>query len=94
MRRPLLATAMLAALMVAAPVRSDGAPPAVSYSTVIASDGVPLAVTEWGNPQGPPVLLLHGFSLSSAVWRGQQDPALAPAGDAAHLAACHFPDEA
>jgi pimeloyl-ACP methyl ester carboxylesterase len=38
---------------------------------------VPLAVTEWGNPQGPPVLLLHGFSLSSAVWRGQQDPALA-----------------
>lgn len=77
MRRPLLATAMLAALMVAAPVRSDGAPPAVSYSTVIASDGVPLAVTEWGNPQGPPVLLLHGFSLSSAVWRAQQDPALA-----------------
>jgi pimeloyl-ACP methyl ester carboxylesterase len=76
MRWPLIVMTTLAALLVAVPVRSEGAPPAVSYSTVIAPDGVPLAVSEWGNPQGPPVLLLHGFSLSSAVWRGQQDAAL------------------
>jgi non-heme chloroperoxidase len=76
MRWSLLAAAMVAALLGAVPARSEGAPRAVSYSTVVAPDGVPLAVAEWGNPEGPPVLLLHGFSLSSAVWRGQQDAAL------------------
>jgi pimeloyl-ACP methyl ester carboxylesterase len=77
----------LALLLLCAPLPLDAAAaanpappttlqPLLSYSTVVAPDGVPLAVTEWGNPQGPPVLLLHGFSLSSAVWRQQQDPAL------------------
>ena len=49
----------------------------LSHSTVVAPDGVPLAVTEWGNPDGKPVLLLHGFSFSADVWRAQQDAALA-----------------
>jgi pimeloyl-ACP methyl ester carboxylesterase len=76
MRWSLPAKAMIAALLVAAPVRPEGAQPLLGYSTVVAPDGVPLAVMEWGNPKGPPVLLLHGFSLSSSVWRGQQDAAL------------------
>lgn len=59
------------------PVPPPTLQPVLSYSTVVAPDGVPLAVIEWGNPEGRPVLLLHGFSLSSAVWRQQQDPALA-----------------
>jgi non-heme chloroperoxidase len=77
MRWLMVATVMVAATCAAAPARSQGTQPMPAYATVVAPDGVPLAVTEWGNPQGPPVLLLHGFSLSSAVWRAQQDPALA-----------------
>lgn len=45
----------------------------VIHTTVLAPDGVPLAVQEWGNPDGPPVLLLHGFSLSAAVWQRQHE---------------------
>lgn len=58
------------------PLSAAAADTTVTYSTVTAPDGVPLAVAEWGNADGAPVLLLHGFSLSTAVWRGQQDPAL------------------
>lgn len=65
----------VAALSASSHLRADVAS-ATTYRTVNAPDGVPLAVMEWGNPAGPAVLLLHGFSLSSAVWRHQQDPAL------------------
>ena len=75
-RAALALCAGLSWFRVDASVAAD-APAAPRYSTVAAADGVPLAVVEWGNPQGAPVLLLHGFSLSSAVWRAQQDPALA-----------------
>jgi pimeloyl-ACP methyl ester carboxylesterase len=43
----------------------------------IAGDGITLAVQDEG--EGPPVLLLHGFPDSSAVWR-KQVPALVEAG--------------
>ncbi|MEZ5457809.1 MAG: alpha/beta hydrolase [Steroidobacteraceae bacterium] len=78
---PLLALAALLASVPPAPAQSVTQPrpdaAGLSHSTVAAPDGVPLAVTEWGNPEGKPVLLLHGFSFSSDVWRAQQDAALA-----------------
>jgi non-heme chloroperoxidase len=33
--------------------------------------GVPISVQEWGNPEGPPILLIHGFAFSSVVWKNQ-----------------------
>lgn len=46
--------------------------------TVASSDGVRLAVQEWGNPQGPAILFIHGFAQSYLSWAKQVgDPALA-----------------
>lgn len=40
--------------------------------------GVPLATVSWGNPQGPEILFVHGFSQSIESFRRQlDDPALA-----------------
>lgn len=33
--------------------------------------GVPLVVQEWGNPDGPAILLLHGFSFNAESFAGQ-----------------------
>jgi pimeloyl-ACP methyl ester carboxylesterase len=50
----------------------------LTWRTVVATDGVPLAVVEGGNPKGPPILLLHGYSQSSLSWLPQfADPGLA-----------------
>jgi pimeloyl-ACP methyl ester carboxylesterase len=35
---------------------------------VVSSDGCRLTVWEAGNPAGPPVVFLHGFSLDHTVW--------------------------
>lgn len=44
---------------------------------VTAPDGVQLAVYETGNPAGPEILFLHGFSQSALCWRAQMsDPTL------------------
>ena len=44
------------------------------------SDGLELATSETGNPAGPAILVLHGFSQSALCWRGEiGDPALAAA---------------
>ncbi|MBN8280269.1 MAG: alpha/beta hydrolase [Gammaproteobacteria bacterium] len=69
---------MLAALVAAstAPALADapagapaGAVPAVSFIT--APDGVPLCVAEAGNPAGPPIVLIHGYSQTYAVFSPQ-----------------------
>lgn len=51
------------------------ADPAVSY--VSAPDGVPLCVAEAGNPAGPPLVFIHGYSQTYAVFTRQFDSALA-----------------
>jgi non-heme chloroperoxidase len=40
-------------------------------SWTIAPDGVRLAVYEWGDPAGPEIVLIHGFSQSAAAWKSQ-----------------------
>ncbi len=44
--------------------------------TVVGGDGQALHVREWGPPDGPPVLLIHGWSGNHMCWRHQVDSAL------------------
>ncbi|MBP0494429.1 alpha/beta fold hydrolase [Pararoseomonas indoligenes] len=45
---------------------------------VASPDGVRLATYEFGNPQGPAILFLHGFAQAALSWDRQlRDPALA-----------------
>lgn len=44
--------------------------------TVTAPDGVTLAVTETGNPDGPAVILVHGLLGSRLSWQAQLDSPL------------------
>jgi non-heme chloroperoxidase len=45
--------------------------------TVAGGNGVRLHVREWGRPDGPAVLLLHGWSQSWQCWRHQAEGELA-----------------
>lgn len=48
-----------------------------TYDTVVAADGVPLVVAETGNPDGPAILFIHGFSQAIPAWKEQlSDPGL------------------
>ena len=44
---------------------------------VNAPDGVTIAAQEWGNPSGPEILFIHGFSQSSLSWQRQVESDLA-----------------
>jgi pimeloyl-ACP methyl ester carboxylesterase len=66
--RALLAVAVLAA-------SAQAAQPPVTFVT--APDGVPLCAVDTGNPQGPPILFVHGFSQTYAVFVRQYDSPLA-----------------
>ena len=49
----------------------------VQYRQVSSSDGVTLTAYEAGNPAGPEILFIHGFSQCSHCWVKQfEDPAL------------------
>lgn len=55
-----------------------GAPPRC-YTSTVHVNGISLAVTEHGQADGPPVVLLHGFPELGRSWRHQLGP-LADAG--------------
>jgi pimeloyl-ACP methyl ester carboxylesterase len=58
------------------PEKADRA--AYSPHFVRSPDGVRLAAYEFGNPQGPAILFLHGFAQAALSWDRQlRDPALA-----------------
>ena len=44
---------------------------------VRAPDGVTIAAQEWGNPAGPEILFIHGFSQASLSWQRQVESDLA-----------------
>lgn len=50
---------------------------AIAVDFVAAADGMPICVAETGNPQGPPILLIHGFSQTYAVFKRQFESDLA-----------------
>ena len=68
-----LAAAMLVA--VAQPGFADG----LKYKpiTVKTPDGLTISAQEWGNPTGPEILFIHGFSQSNLSWMRQVDSDLA-----------------
>ena len=43
-------------------------PVALDRKTVLSTDGCPIAVWSGGNPEGLPVVLLHGFALDHTAW--------------------------
>jgi pimeloyl-ACP methyl ester carboxylesterase len=45
--------------------------------TVAGGGGLRLHVREWGNPDGPPILFIHGWSQSHLCWARQYDSRLA-----------------
>lgn len=52
-------------------IAAAGAAAAPRVSLINSADGLPLCVAEAGNPQGPVLLLLHGFGQSHAVFTRQ-----------------------
>src|SRR3954453_2662987 len=40
-------------------------------------DGLTISAQEWGNPQGPEILLIHGFGQSHMSWMRQVEGDLA-----------------
>lgn len=71
-RRP-VHFALLILLLAAAALRA-GEP---EVTLVPAPDGVPLCVAETGNPRGPPVVFIHGYSQTYAVFTRQFNSELA-----------------
>jgi pimeloyl-ACP methyl ester carboxylesterase len=45
--------------------------------TVTGGGGLRLHVREWGDPDGPPIVLIHGWSQSDLCWARQYESALA-----------------
>jgi pimeloyl-ACP methyl ester carboxylesterase len=47
------------------------APPAANTVKIRTPDGLTIAAQEWGNPAGPEILLIHGYSQSHLSWARQ-----------------------
>jgi pimeloyl-ACP methyl ester carboxylesterase len=77
-RRMLLPTALVtASLALATPARAQPAPLPYMPHQVATPDGVVLNVQEWGNPQGPEILFIHGGQQAWMSWARQvADPTL------------------
>lgn len=67
----LLSTGLMAAALSLGLLANVSAQTALRQYTVKAPDGVVLSVQETGNPQGPPVILVHGLLGSHFSWQEQ-----------------------
>src|SRR5438874_10599497 len=73
----LVKTTVAAALLIA--MAQPGFGEGLKYKpiTVKTPDGLTISAQEWGNPAGPEILFIHGFSQSYLSWMRQVDSALA-----------------
>ncbi len=73
MRRLAIAFALLAAMVMTPAVPADAQPIDQAgwnarKQSILLRNGIRLSYVEMGDPQGPPVLLLHGWTDSSRAW--------------------------
>jgi non-heme chloroperoxidase len=73
----LVTTAIAAAMLVAAAQPSLAEGVKSKPITVKTPDGLTISAQEWGNPSGPEILFIHGFSQSHLSWMRQVDSDLA-----------------
>ena len=75
--RRIAEAAVAATLLVAA--AQPGFAQGLKYKpiTVKTPDGLTISAQEWGNPNGPEILFIHGFSQSHLSWGRQVDSELA-----------------
>lgn len=72
---PLIWTVLLSVCFASASHAEDATDFDTPSSRLIeGAGGVPLVVQEWGNPDGIPVLLLHGFSFGAVAFSNQVGP--------------------
>jgi non-heme chloroperoxidase len=78
-RRSTLGAAAAAGALPALPAQAQPVPPPTPRQHAIrAPDGVEIAAYELGNPDGVPILFLHGYAQSAISWSRQSNaPALA-----------------
>jgi pimeloyl-ACP methyl ester carboxylesterase len=76
--RSLEAIAILLAIILVFPVliQAQQKLPYKPYK-VLGGGGIEIAVQEWGNPAGPAILFIHGFSQSHMAWVNQYESELA-----------------
>src|SRR6202035_3141779 len=69
----LVKTTLAAALLVA--MAQPGLAADLKYKpiSVKTPDGLTISAQEWGNPAGPEILFIHGFSQSHLSWMRQVD---------------------
>ncbi|MBI2525544.1 MAG: alpha/beta fold hydrolase [Candidatus Rokubacteria bacterium] len=72
-------TASLLTILVSVPVPAQGRQEDYRSLTVRTPDGLTIAVQQWGNPSGPEILFVHGFSQSHLSWVKQTRSDLAQA---------------
>lgn len=74
-RRGLLGAGALAATLSQAQAQAPAAPGAAAAAmrqhAVRAPDGVTIAAYEYGNPQGQPILFIHGYAQAALSWDRQ-----------------------
>ena len=73
----LIKTTIAAALLVAMAQPGFGADLKYKPIMVKTPDGLTISAQEWGNPAGPEILFIHGFSQSNLSWMRQVDSDLA-----------------
>jgi pimeloyl-ACP methyl ester carboxylesterase len=73
----LVKTTIAAALLAAMAQPSFGEGLKYKPITVKTPDGLTISAQEWGNPAGPEILFIHGFSQSHLSWMRQVDSDLA-----------------